>query len=196
LYVEEGGSRDLVRLLAEGVLDLALIILPLHAGDPSLTTRPILEEPLAVADSAREPRSRRASIRVGDLQDHPLVMFRSGYDVRDATLAALRRAGVEPTYAVEGGEMDAVLRFVEAGLGIAVVPSMVLDRRPGLRRIPFAPPGISRTIALAHRRDVDLTAGARVFVSLLVQQLLGAARAKALPKGAALLVTDADVSWS
>ena len=28
--------------------------------------------------------------------------------------------------------MDAVLRFVEAGLGVAVVPSMVLAGRPGL----------------------------------------------------------------
>jgi DNA-binding transcriptional LysR family regulator len=196
LYVEEGGSRDLVRLLAEGVLDLALIILPLHAGDPSLATRPILEEPLAVAASAHESRLRRASIKVSELQDHPLVMFRRGYDVRDATVAALRRAGVEPTYAVEGGEMDAVLRFVEAGLGIAVVPSMVLDRRPELRRIPFAPPGISRTVALAHRRDVDLTASARVFASTLVRQLVDAERAKALPKGAMLLATGADPAWS
>ena len=53
-------------------------------------------------------------------------MFRHGYDLRELTLAACRAAGFEPDFAVEGGEMDAVLGFVEAGLGVAVVPSMVL----------------------------------------------------------------------
>src|SRR5438876_599905 len=82
-----------------------------------------------------------------DVADHPLVMFREGYDLRDTTLAACGRAGVEPRYAVEGGEMDAVLRFVEAGLGVAVVPSIVVAGRPQFRATPFAPPGLTRTIA-------------------------------------------------
>jgi LysR substrate binding domain len=69
------------------------------------------------------------------------LMFRSGYDLRDVTLEACRRAGFEPTYAVEGGEMDAVLAFVEAGLGVAVVPSMVLVNRPLLRATPAGAAG-------------------------------------------------------
>src|SRR5689334_8230658 len=36
IRVEERGGRDLVRLLAQGELDLALIILPLHTRDPAL----------------------------------------------------------------------------------------------------------------------------------------------------------------
>jgi DNA-binding transcriptional LysR family regulator len=48
--------------------------------------------------------------------------------------------------------MDAVLAFVEAGLGVALVPSMVLANRPMLRATPLAPPGMRRTIALAHRK--------------------------------------------
>ena len=55
-------------------------------------------------------------------------MFRHGYDLRELTVAACRAAGFEPTFAVEGGEMDAVLGFVRAGLGVAVVPSMVAAR--------------------------------------------------------------------
>src|SRR5690606_41808779 len=92
---------------------------------------------------------------ITDLRDRPLVMFRRGYDLREATLNACRVAGFEPRLAVEGGEMDAVLRFVEAGLGIAVVPSMVLKNRPGLRGTPLGRPRLPRTIALAHRKDVE-----------------------------------------
>jgi DNA-binding transcriptional LysR family regulator len=183
LVVEESGSRDLVRLLAHGELDLALIILPLHTRDPALATTPILREPLVVAAPADGSIVRVKSLRVRDLQRYPLVMYREGYDLRDATLAACRRARIEPRFAVEGGELDAVLRFVESGLGIAVVPSMVLEGRPGLLRIPFASPGLSRTIALAHRRDVDPPASARVFRSMLAEHLAGAARSRKLPRG-------------
>ena len=79
--------------------------------------------------------------------------------------------------------MDAVLRFVEAGLGVAVLPTMVLEDRPRLRRIPFARPGLTRQIALAHRRDVEPPATARAFQSMLSQHLERAARSRTLPQG-------------
>jgi DNA-binding transcriptional LysR family regulator len=188
VIIEERGSRDLVPLLAQGALDFALIILPLHRRDPALTTTPILREPLVVAAAADAPLRAKA-LRVRDLQHHPLVMFRDGYDLRDATLAACRRARVEPRIAVEGGEMDAVLRFVETGLGIAVVPTMVLQDRPRLRRIRFRSPGLSRTIGLAHRRDINPSAAARQFQTMLFGHLSTARRSRTLPSDVELIPT-------
>ncbi|GAB3480203.1 LysR family transcriptional regulator [Nocardiopsis coralliicola] len=164
LRVEESGSRDLIRALGKGELDLAVIILPLQSSDPAFVTTPILRENLVVVSAAdRPPPSTGASLRVADLRDRPLVMFRRGYDLREATISACRAAGFEPRLAVEGGEMDAVLRFVEAGLGLAVVPSMVLKNRPGLRGTPLGRPRLLRTIALAHRKDVDPSNSAKAF---------------------------------
>lgn len=199
LTVEEGGSRDLVRELTRGSLDLALVILPL-AEDTPLVTTPILREHLVVAMPA-DQRPRRSPMAVSDLRDRDLVMFRSGYDLRDSTIAACRQAGFEPRFAVEGGEMDAVLRFVEVGLGIAVVPSMVLAGRPRLRGVPLTgadnlvnttsvtrrelppPPGLQRTIAIAHRKDVAPTHAARAFRGILEEFLVEAAREETLPAG-------------
>ncbi|MEU8174037.1 LysR substrate-binding domain-containing protein [Microbispora hainanensis] len=185
LKVEEGGSRDLVRDLARGQLDLALIILPLQSSDPSLVTQEILSENLVVASTS--PRGRRPYMRIEDLRGRPMVMFRRGYDVREATLAACRQAGFEPRFAVEGGEMDAVLRFVEAGLGIAVVPSMVLENRPRLTGTPLLP-GLRRTVALAHRKDVEPTRAAQAFRAALLSFLGEAAREGTLPQGIEALV--------
>ncbi|NVI87924.1 LysR family transcriptional regulator [Actinomadura sp. BRA 177] len=199
LIVEEGGSRDLVRELTRGSLDLALVILPLQ-GDSPLDTTPILREYLVVASPAEQRSlSRRSYLRIEDLQDRPLVMFRPGYDLREATISACRAAGFEPKFAVEGGEMDAVLRFVEVGLGIAVVPSMVLAGRPGLRGTPLVladeearrgrhGPGLLRTIALAHRKDVELTHAARAFQETLETFLAEAGQSGTLPAGVENLV--------
>lgn len=172
LLVEEGGSRDLSKKLVRGELDLALIIVPPEGTDPALTSRTVLREDLMVASAASGPPPvNRPTIRLIDLRDRPMVMFRQGYDLRETTLQACRAVGYEPKLAVEGGEMDAVLRFVEAGLGVAIVPSMVLAGRPGLRGTPIAPPGLKRSVALAHRTDVPPTNAARAFSEVLVEYL-------------------------
>jgi DNA-binding transcriptional LysR family regulator len=163
IVLEEGGSRDLVSTLAQGAIDLALIILPLHTHDPVLETIPLLREPLVAAVPPDHPLADRVALEIGDLRDIALVMFRDGYDLRDVTLAACRNAGFEPRLAVEGGEMDAVLQMVQAGLGVAIVPSMVVARMPALKVVPFAPPRLTRTVAIAHRRDVDLPRAAVEF---------------------------------
>ncbi|MFE7355901.1 LysR family transcriptional regulator [Streptomyces sp. NPDC057543] len=171
LLLEEGGSLDLVRELARGALDLALVVLPLPAASPALTTVELLQEDLVVVSSARAPRpGRGGGVRIADLQDESLVMFRHGYDLRELTVAACRAEGFEPSFTVEGGEMDAVLGFVRAGLGIAVVPSMVATRAGhDLRTTPLARPGLRRTIALAHRTDVAPPRAARELQRMLLE---------------------------
>ncbi|MFF4653356.1 LysR family transcriptional regulator [Streptomyces sp. NPDC001380] len=184
LVVQEGGSRDLVRGLADGSLDLALIILPLHGNDPALATTELLREDLVVASAAGSPPPGGGRpVRVADLEGRPMVMFRHGYDLRDTTVAACRAAGFDPVLAVEGGEMDAVLGFVEAGLGLAVVPSMVAERRPSVQVTPFAGAVLQRTVGLAHRRDVEPPRAARELRQVLLEHLDRAAAAGTLPQG-------------
>ncbi|WP_058046885.1 LysR substrate-binding domain-containing protein [Streptomyces roseifaciens] len=176
LLVDEGGSQDLVRTLAAGGLDLALIITPLAVGAPALATTELLREDLVVVSAPGEPPPvRRRALRVADLEGLPLVMFRHGYDLREITMAACRAAGFEPVFTVEGGEMDAVLGFVRAGLGLAVVPGMVAARS-GLRVTPFEGTRMRRTIALAHRKDVAPPRAARELRTVLLEHL-GAAEA-------------------
>ncbi|KAB1940854.1 LysR family transcriptional regulator [Micromonospora sp. ALFpr18c] len=184
LRVEEGGSQDLVRDLLRGDLDLALIIMPAQGADPGLRVDPILRESLVVASVGEVPTaSATGELRITDLRDQPMVMFREGYDLRDATIQACREAGFEPTFAVDGGEMDAVLSFVEAGLGVALVPGIVLARRPGVRITPLAPPGVRRTIAVARRRDVVPTHAGRELRRILLDYVQAAIEHNDLPPG-------------
>ncbi|MFH8791210.1 LysR family transcriptional regulator [Streptomyces sp. NPDC017941] len=170
LLIEEGGSHDLVRQLARGALDLALVVLPLPTASPALTTVELLREDLVVV-SAPDAQGLGASARVADLRGERLVMFRHGYDLRELTVAACRAEGFEPEFAVEGGEMDAVLGFVRAGLGVAVVPRMVAERAGSdLRMTPLSRPRLRRTIALAHRSDVAPPRAARELQRMLLSR--------------------------
>jgi DNA-binding transcriptional LysR family regulator len=185
LYVTEGSSSDLNAGLLAHSLDLALIVAPAQGVDPALDAAPILRESLVVASVAGgPPPTEHAELALAELEHTPLVMFRPGYDLRDVTLEACRRAGFTPRFAVEGGEMDAVLAFVEAGLGVAVVPSMVLVNRPSLRATPLAPPGMRRTIALAHRRRSVMPHAAEAMRNTLLEYV---GTGGALPAGVQVL---------
>ncbi|OIV38618.1 LysR family transcriptional regulator [Mangrovactinospora gilvigrisea] len=171
LVVEESGSHDLVQDLHEGRLEVALVVLPLPRQDLPLTTTRLLHEDLVLITSGDDEDERDGPLGIEALRDLPLVMFRRGYDLRDLTVAACRDAGFEPAFAVEGGEMDAVIGFVRAGLGAAVVPGTVAMANPGLRARRFRSPGLTRVVALAHRRDVQPSRAAREFRALLLDEL-------------------------
>jgi len=170
LTFREAGSRTLVKLLEDGELDLAVVIQPIR--HPVLETMPLLEEELLLA----VPRTHRLAtrtrrVKLGELATEPFVLLREGaYDIRDQTLAACRKVGFEPNVALDGGEMDSVLRFVAEGLGIAILPEMVLgdvDPRTGPVAVRLQSPRLTRTLVLARRRDRYFSAAAQEFMRML-----------------------------
>jgi len=168
LVLHEAGSRVLLERLERGDVELALVILPVQ--EETFATTPLFREELVLAVPRDHPFARRRSIRLADLRDVPLVMFREGYDLRAVTVAACQQAGFEPVFALEGGEMDGVLRMAAAGLGVAVVPGSVIERDGPLAAIPLADPPLERTVGLAHRRDWTLSPAAVRFSALLTEE--------------------------
>ena len=167
----EDGSQPLVTALVRNEIDIALVIVPPDGVDPALYTAPLLRERLSVASPrARRPLTARGSISVAELARHDLVMVRRGYDLREVTLKAYAAAGVSPRIAVEGGQMDAVLRMVEAGTGVAVVPDLVFAGRPRLRRTVLSP-ALHRTVALARRADIAPTPAVIAFADTLLEHM-------------------------
>ncbi|MGM0930371.1 MAG: LysR family transcriptional regulator [Actinomycetota bacterium] len=172
LHITEGGSRSLVDALNENALDLALMVT--RGSEPSVPGTeliPLLSEELVVISAAGSPMPgqgqeqrgespARAELTLAELAEIAQVAFNRSYDLRVATDAAFSAAGLTPTIAVEGAEMDAVLRFVERGLGVAVVPAMVVIDRPTLDSTRLVSPQLTRTVNLARRTDVPPSAAA------------------------------------
>ncbi|WP_206446627.1 LysR family transcriptional regulator [Agrococcus sp. KRD186] len=164
LHITEGGSRFLVDALHEGALDLALVVTR-GAQPPTPATElvPLLSEELVVVsatDAQERGGTEQGELALAQLARMPQVAFSRSYDLRIATDAAFADAGLTPTIAVEGAEMDAVLRFVERGIGVAVVPAMVVIDRPGLHSQRLVRPQLTRTVNLARRTEVGASAAA------------------------------------
>src|SRR3954471_24022039 len=181
LELAEGGSQLLVESLQHNEIDVALVVVPADGLDPGLELTPVLRERLSVASPSTErPPSKRGSMTVRELGRRSLVVPRRGYDVREVTLAACAEAGVAPRFAVEGGEMDAVLRLVEAGTGVAVVPDIVFAGRPRLLRTALTP-ALYRTVALGRRADLTPTHAVAAFRETLLSFLAEVSAGEGLP---------------
>lgn len=170
LRLSEAGSKTLLDELAGGQLDLALIVTSEHAvAGGNLENIPLLTERLVVIDSANKPiLTGQRELTLKALAKLPQIVFSQSYDLYASTMNAFRAQQLSPNIVLEGAEMDAVLRFVELGLGVAVVPATVLVDRPTLNAVPLREPQLQRTIGLAHRRDVSLTRAAQQMQKLVV----------------------------
>ena len=180
LHLSEQGSRRLLDELGGGELDLALITTSDASSAERFTVTPLLVEELVVVSSAAAPPVATGdAIGLADVANLPQIVFSSTYDLRSATDAAFRTADLTPHVVLEGAEMDAVLRFVERGLGVAIVPAMVLIDRPGLRSVRLETPTLTRTITLARPADVAPTAA----VDVMQRTIAATARAFAARAG-------------
>jgi DNA-binding transcriptional LysR family regulator len=165
LTVREAGSQDLFDRLGDGEIELAVVILP--ADRPWVAAQPLMEEDLVLAVNRNHRLAGRRSVRIAELEHVPLVMFKNGYDLREATLQACRKAGFVPLTAVQGLEMDGALALVEEGVGAAVVPESVISRSSKLIAIRFRSGELRRTVGLASRRDHPLSPSASAFATAL-----------------------------
>ena len=170
LHLSEQGSRQLLDELDAGELDIALITTSESAPARRVTVTPLLTEALVVVSSAAGPPiTSREVIGLDAVARLPQIVFADSYDLRSTTDAAFRAAGLTPHVILEGAQMDAVLRFVELGLGVAIVPAMVLIDRPQLRSVRLERPSLTRTISIARSADVTLAAAVEALQQTIAQ---------------------------
>jgi DNA-binding transcriptional LysR family regulator len=84
--------------------------------------------------------------------------------------------------------MDSMLRFVAAGIGVAILPAMVLSdisASQGPVVVRGLVPRLTRSLVVARRRDRYFSAAAREFTRTLESAAHSDSGAAALPDGVA-----------
>jgi DNA-binding transcriptional LysR family regulator len=129
-------TSGLVSLLRERRIDLGLGTLP-GGGDPlPLPTRALDRERLHLVAPAAEGGSAAAEA----LELLPFIAYPAGSNTRRVVDDALAGAGLVPRISMEIGRPDVMIRLVEAGVGVSVLPaSLVMDRVRVLDPPGFAP---------------------------------------------------------
>jgi LysR family hydrogen peroxide-inducible transcriptional activator len=160
LRPREAVTPKLLRDLAEGRLDLAMLALP--ASEPSLVEHALFEEEFLLvrhisADQLPIPP-------LVDLPAAPLLLLEEGHCFRDQAIAACKMprgvGGERAGEIMEGSSLSTLVQMVGAGIGVTLIPEMAaeVESRSApvvLHRLPAPRP--SRTIGLVWRRSNPLS---------------------------------------
>ncbi|GGN99901.1 LysR family transcriptional regulator [Nocardia rhizosphaerihabitans] len=138
----EDTAAALKRRVSEGALDVAFT--SLNDSTPAgVRTRELHNERVVAVVTPADPFAHRADLPLNFLGERPLIALPEGSGLRCQLDQTLARAGVRARIAFEAGSPDMLVRMVEKGLGVAVVPHSALshnDRVVGVA-VPELPLG-------------------------------------------------------
>ena len=166
--IVEDLTHGLIKRLADGDLDLALLSLPVEA--PELVAEPLLRERMLLAVPGSHPLGRkRRRVSLDEVAREPFLLLKDGHCFRDDVLEVCKRAHLNPHVVFEGGQFDTLMAMVAAGTGVTLLPEMAASRyrNEEISLIEFAPPQPSRTLGIVRAKGKFLTPAARVFIDAL-----------------------------
>jgi DNA-binding transcriptional LysR family regulator len=114
--------------------------------------------------------ARRRTVRLRDLTSEPLIVYERGSTGRQHIIEAFQRQDLAPHVELEATTTDLVVRMVEAGLGVALVPLLPSGAVTAGRRVHLLKPlDAVRPIdsGLLFRKHENLSEAARTFVSFI-----------------------------
>ncbi|MCW3040957.1 MAG: transcriptional regulator, LysR family, partial [Solirubrobacterales bacterium] len=125
LVLRQGSAAEVLGLLTQGAVDVAITSLPAPAGT---RTTPLGAEALVIAAAAGTPLAGG----IAALREHPLILAERGTTLRRIVVEACQAEGFSPVPLLEVSDPAAILTLVRAGLGRCVVPASWVAGKDGL----------------------------------------------------------------
>jgi LysR family transcriptional regulator, hydrogen peroxide-inducible genes activator len=98
-----------------------------------------------------------SSLSLRDLRTKPFLLLRDGHCFRDTAVAACESRAPSSPNCFESGQFSSLLSMVGAGMGISIVPEMVIEKNSPCRYLPIAEEQAVRTIGTVVLRGRPLT---------------------------------------
>jgi LysR family hydrogen peroxide-inducible transcriptional activator len=155
LRPREAVTQKLVRDLAEGRLDLALVALPV--SEPSLAEHPLFEEEFLLVRPAGQAQDPVPTLEA--LGAMPLLLLEEGHCFRDQAISFCKLPRLPSGEIMEGSSLSTLVQMVGAGIGVTLIPKMAaaIETRSAAVAVHTLPePRPGRTIGLVWRRSNPL----------------------------------------
>jgi DNA-binding transcriptional LysR family regulator len=152
IRLAEGDYREIEDWIAEGRIDCGFLSLPTWDVFDAM---PLHQDPMLVLLPMEHPLSSQASIRLSQIENEPFIMPSKGSD--DDVNRVLERASTKPDIKYTVGDDYAIMAMVEKGLGISILPELVLrGQRRNIRLVELQEPYFrSLGIAVSSMREMS-----------------------------------------
>lgn len=162
-------EREIEQALLEDP-EIALGVAAPYETSADLEYRHLFSMDWSLIAPPRHPLLRKRRLTLADLADVPLILFERGSTGRQHVMDAFHGAGLSLRVDMETTNTEIIVRMVEAGLGISIVPLMsggevTRGRRVGVRSLGNQIRPIHSGILL--RRGDPLSPASRAFIEFL-----------------------------
>jgi DNA-binding transcriptional LysR family regulator len=172
VQVQVGNTDQLIAAVLDNRVELALVGEPL--SHPLLAIHPFLHDELVAIVPPDDHLATHQTVSLHDLVGRTLLLREAGSALQATVAALLRERGIDAQRTMTLGNLEAIKRSVEAGLGVSIVPELAVRREvrdDTLRALPLADVQLQRTFNYVHRVDRPLSQPAQIFVALLNKPL-------------------------
>lgn len=135
LQLREATTPELIEQVQEGVLDLAVLSLPVDR--PGLVRSELFREPLYLAVPDSHPLANSARLDLADIGGERLLVLKEGHCLRDEALTVCHRAKAKFTSQFEADQFASIFSLIGSGFGLSIVPEMARGHALGCRLVPL-----------------------------------------------------------
>lgn len=161
-------GSDLRRLVRAGDLDLAFTLEPERASD-KLQIELLRPEPIWLIGPPGHHLASRAAIRPADLAGESILLTEAGCSYRERFEQSLADGGIEIRETLEFSSVEAIKQCAMAGMGLAVLPAITVQREVAqgdLARIDWGGRRFDVTTQLVRHAERWRSAGQQAFIAI------------------------------
>ena len=170
LHNASGGEG--LELLREGKVDFA--VGPMLQVPEDIRFTPLFSyEPLLITPPGHALAAKRR-VTLRDIEPYGLILPTRQMSTRNVIDIVFEQHGVNCKVHMEAGGWEVIKRYVEMGLGIAIVTSICLTGRENIASVPLTEFFPVRSYGLILRREKFVSPAAKKFIELISQDAIGA----------------------
>lgn len=140
LQLVELGAKRIGELVADGQIDLGMIVLP--TNETSFNSYPFVTDEFVVYVHKDHPVTRRCAVSLHELKEENFILFSKEFTLHDYIKQACLDAGFKPTVTYQSSQWDLIIELVSSNLGVTLLPKSIYYKQnnPNVRIIPLSEP--------------------------------------------------------
>ena len=176
--VLDAGANEVLAAVSSGEADFGLNFIGGQESD--IEFKPLLEERFVAACRRDHPLAKKRKVSWSELGAHDFISVAKSSGNRLLLDQALAGVDGRPQAIYEAQHVTTMLGLVEAGLGVAAVPSLAMPGKdhPLLVSVPLVDPVVTRRVGLIRRKGRSLSPAAQQLYGFFVEMKKAGAAAK------------------
>jgi LysR family hydrogen peroxide-inducible transcriptional activator len=155
IFIREDLSHNLMDMLNEGTIDVALMALPFATQD--FTTYELFDDPLFLALPSTHELASKSKVSLSELKTVPMLLLEDGHCLRDHALNSCSFSINDLDVPYQASSLHTLMQMVSNGIGGTLLPEMAISSKlvstESTTLCEIKDANISRKIALVWRKN-------------------------------------------